>query len=303
MSKSKCSFILRTQSGAVGMASKRESGSGRTTVQSVARAANLLMLVAKGTTDNTGKSLAAAAGLVGPTAHHLLTTLVEEGLLAKDSSARYSLGPQVAVLAEVFARSNEAPEYLAEPLRRLARTTGETAYFGAWHNNEIRMLAMVEGTQPVRVSVAMGEYTHAYARSTGKVLLAYAAPAVRERFLDRTSLVALTPRTIVDREQLAWHFEQIVRNGYAIEQGEFQLGVACVAAPIFMDDFLLGAYALSVPEHRFLASQSMLVDAVCSVATSVSASLSRRTAADSADPSGAGPILGIATEATGGISS
>ena len=95
----------------------------------MARAARLLLRVATRGTNGSCKALATATGLAVPTAHHLLGTLVANGLLVRDASARYQLGPEIAVLADAFQRERSVPEYLLGPLHQLADSTGETTCF------------------------------------------------------------------------------------------------------------------------------------------------------------------------------
>jgi IclR family transcriptional regulator, acetate operon repressor len=224
------------------------------------------MLVAAGETDGTAKELARATRLPAPTAHHLLSTLVDEGVLAKDSKARYLLGTKVAVLADALQRAVTAPEYLLEPLRQLAATTGETSYLAVWRQGDIRVQASVEGSHPVRVSLPLGPYTDAHARATGKLLLAMASPELRSGYLAAHPVRPLTPRTIVDTGRLFDEFERIRARGYAVDSEEFQPGVSCVSAPVVDEGVVVAAYSISVPTGRFQERESYLIDAVVSVA-------------------------------------
>ncbi len=224
------------------------------------------MLVASGETDGTAKELAEAAGIATATTHHLLSTLVHDGVLAKDSKARYFLGTKVAVLADALHRAASSPEYLLEPLRQLAGTTGETAYLAGWRQGEIRVQASVEGHHPVRVSLPLGPYTDAHARATGKLLLALTSEELRRAYLAAHPLRPLTPRTIVDLTRLEAEFEQIRANGYAIDDEQFQAGVSCVAAPVVDEGVVVAAYSISVPTQRFEEGRLRLIDAVLSVA-------------------------------------
>ena len=239
-------------------------------IQSVARAARLLMLVAGGRTEPTAKALARSAGLPVPTAHHLLSTLVDEGLLAKDSKARYLLGVKVAVLADALERAMTPPEYLLEPLSELAVTTGETAYLATWHQGDIRVQASVEGTHPVRVSLPLGPYTDGHARASGKVFLALVSHELRSAYLTSHPPRQLTPHTTVDAARLEEEFEAIRLNGYAIDEEQFQPGVCCAAAPVIEEGFVVATYSISVPTQRFNENRPWLVDAVVTVAKSVS---------------------------------
>ncbi len=239
-----------------------------TRIQSVSRAAALLLLVAEDSTDATGKGLASAAGLAGATAHHLLNTLVDEGLLAKDAAARYSLGPRVALLADAFSRDTRLPQYLREPLERLAELTGDTSYVAGFRQGEIRILGSVEGTRPVRVSVPLnGPYLDAPARATGKLLLALSGPDVFERYL-RTPLRALTPTTITDPDRLRKELAAICERGYALDDEEYQLGVKCISAPVMDGTTVVAAFSVSVPIPRFDDHRDELIAAVLSVSAS-----------------------------------
>jgi IclR family acetate operon transcriptional repressor len=249
-------------------------GQGNARVQSVERAAQLLMLVARGTTNGTGKELAQELGLAVPTAHHLLTTLVAEGLLARTDHARYVLGPQIAMLADAFYREGSPPEALVNSLRQLASSTNETSYVAAWRGSEIRMLASVEGEHALRVSVPTGRYTDAHARATGKALLAFARDEARDAYLRANPLRPLTPHTIIDLAQFLSHLDEIRGQGYAIDEEEFQAGVCCVSAPVLSGGFAIAAFTVSVPASRFAEKRSSLTEAVRAVAESVERSLS-----------------------------
>jgi len=248
-------------------------------IQSVSRAVRLLMLIASGETDGTAKELAKAAGLATPTTHHLLSTLVHERMLAKESTARYVLGTKVAVLADALERAVTAPEYLLEPLRQLAATTGETSYVASWRGGDIRVQASIEGHHPVRVSLPLGPYTDAHARATGKLLLAMTSEEVRRAYLAAHPLRALTPRTITDPTHLEAEFEQIRANGYALDEEQFQPGVSCVAAPVIDERVAVAAYSISAPSPRFAESKLRLIDAVISVAQAATSSASRKASA------------------------
>lgn len=256
----------------------RSWASGATRIQSVSRAASLLLLVAENSTDGSGKTLAAATGLATPTAHHLLNTLVEEGLLAKDSSAKYSLGPRTALLADAFSRDMRLPQYLQEPLKRLAGSTGDTSYVAGFRQGEIRILGSVEGMGPVRVSVPhTGPYLDAPARATGKLLLALSGPDVYERHL-RAPLRPLTPTTITDPDELREEFELILKQGYALDNEEYQAGVKCVSAPMMDGATTVAAFSVSVPTQRFDSHRDELINAVLEVSLSAQTALTAHPA-------------------------
>jgi DNA-binding IclR family transcriptional regulator len=244
-------------------------------VQSVARAARLLLLVAGGQVSPTVTELASEAGLAVPTAHHLLRSLVDSGLLARDADRRYVLGPRVGMLAEAYQRDLDPPAYLLDSLHQLTAATGETSYLMALRNQEIRILASVEGTHPVHVSVPTRPYSDAHARAGGKLMLAFMAEDSRERYLQAHALTPMTARTITDRTLLDEELRAIRGRGYATEDEEFHSGVSCLAAPVLDGGFLIAGYSISVPTNRFHDRKQELTRSLLDVTTAAQRRLLR----------------------------
>ena len=251
-------------------------------IQSVTRAMRLLMLVASGSTDATGKQLARAAELPVPTAYHLLNTLVQAGLLAKDSKARYLLGVKVAVLADSIQRAVTAPEYLLEPLRRLAGN----------NRRDVIRRCLAPGRHPgagvgrraaARPGVAPDRALHRCARpGDWKAAVGARQRGAPRRLSGGPPAQEVTPRTIVDHELLQAELEQIRANGYAIDEQEFQAGVCCAAAPVVDEGVVVATFSISVPAERFRERRHELVDAVVAIASTLTLPAVRDPARQSA---------------------
>jgi len=238
----------------------------KTRIQSVARASRILLWVADQPHGASAKEVAASQGLAVPTTYHLLNTLLDEGLLAKDVRGHYILGRSSAILAQSYLRGKSVPDSLLRGLRSLTMRTGETGYLADWGEHDIRVLASVEGNQMVRVAeVGSGPYEHGHARANGKVLLAYARPEVREAYLRAHPLVPVTPATITDPASLERELEQIVQRGFGYDEEEFATGVSCVAAPVLHRGQLVAALGLSVPTERFRLRRAELTSVLLEV--------------------------------------
>ncbi len=230
-----------------------------TTIRSVARASRMLVLLGEQPEGRTAKHVADELGLPLPTAYHLLGTLVAEGLVAKDSTRRYRLGPALGPIADAFVRQFSPPEYLVAPLHRLAEESGETAYVGSWRHDRIVVLASVEGANAVRVSgTHLGYVESAHARASGKLLLAFATEEVRTAYLRLNPLVPVTQRTIVQPDEFELELERIRQRGYAVDEEEFREGVACLAAPVVESGRAVAAYSVSAPAERFARRRTEL---------------------------------------------
>jgi IclR family acetate operon transcriptional repressor len=246
-------------------------------IQSVSRAVSLLMLVATRKTDGSGKTLAEAANLPIPTAHHLLSTLVAEGLLTRNGHAQYELGPKVAVLSEAIQHDLTAPSYLLNGLTNLVDRTAETCYIAAWRQGEIHLLASMPGRQPVQVAVPTGLYRDAHARASGKLFLAHVDDETRKAYLDSHPMRRLTENTITNRKEFERRLEQVVSDGFAIDEEEYADGVCCVSVPVVSDGTMVAAFSMSVPTQRWLKQKDALITATIESAVSAIAALEDRT--------------------------
>lgn len=252
-------------------AAEQVSGA-KTRIQSVARASQVLLWVADLPHGATAKEIAAARGLALPTTYHLLNTLVDEGLLAKDAERRYILGRSSAIIAQAYLRGKAVPDSFLAALRELARRTGDTAYLADWGEREIRVLASVGGSNMLRVAeVQSGPYEHGHARANGKVLLAFAPPEMRQAYLRSNPLVPLTDATICDPESFEQELARIRERGYAYDEEEFAPGVSCVAAPLLQNGQLIATLGLSVPVARMAKDRAQLTKALLDVAAAATA--------------------------------
>lgn len=233
-----------------------------TTIQSVERAARILLYVA----DNAGvqaTEIATRFELSTPTAHHLLSTLVQEGLLRKDSARRYELGSASERIGEGVARQLRPPAELRHALSELARRTGESCYLTAWRGDRIRVIAVVEGEHAVRVSgLVVGYSDDIHARVGARVMLAHADADLRDWALSGYDYVPLTPNTVRNRSELDGALDLIRTSGVAHDREELRIGVHSISAPVWLDGRVRAALSLTAPVERFRQHEQDYVDAL-----------------------------------------
>ncbi len=224
----------------------------------------MLAFIAEHPRGSTATETARGLGIPLPTAHHVLNTLVYDGLLSKDGKRRYQLGPAVGRLAEAFVAQMSAPEHLIDRLRELADRTGDTAYLSAWRNGDAVLLSIIEGRRAVRVAgLHLGYKGVAHARASGKVLLAFAPEGTLEDYFAEHRIERRTGRTLGGEEELRAELDQARAAGYALDVEEFAEGVACIAAPVADGSLAIG---VSLPIERFREKRQHLIDTVVEVA-------------------------------------
>ena len=232
-----------------------EPAAQRPRVQSAARAVGMLHPLAQSENGLSTREISERVQIGRQATYHLLHTLVATGMLTRDDRNRYLLGLRVGTLAEAFSRQLAPSEHLAPIVRTLSHETGETAYASGWWHGEIMTLSFARGTNPVQAAeVPQGYVGDAHARASGKLLLASAAPAVRDEYLAAHPLRRLTPSTISSRRRLDADFAAIREQGYAVDDEEFAPGLYCIAVP-FDSGYSPFVVAVSGPRERMLAKR------------------------------------------------
>ena len=199
-------------------------------VQSVNRALDILeaLAAAGGTASLT--DLAAACGLPVPTLHRLANTLADRGYLRQGPDRRYSLGSRLVPLG------TDAHALLGERalpvLRGLAELTGESANLAVLTQGRAEYVAQAPGRHTMRTFTEVGNRVALHCTGVGKALLAAIAPAHAVRLLGAGPLEARTAATLTDPAAVRAEIELIRARGYALDEGEMESGVRCVAVGI-----------------------------------------------------------------------
>jgi sugar lactone lactonase YvrE/DNA-binding IclR family transcriptional regulator len=219
--------------------------------QALRRGLSLLDLVA----DAPGlrfSEIAERSGLTKATAHRMLATLAEAGLLRVDERDQsYHLGFKLFEMAhrvwdQFDLRSAAEPE-----LQRLRDLAGETVRLAILDDDEVLYVDQREALHAVRLGNGVGARASAHASGAGKAMLAHLDPLLREQLLNRMRLQRFTPNTITDRGALMQHLDLTKARGYAVSGEEQVVGVSSVAAAILDHRArAIGAVAIVGPSYR-----------------------------------------------------
>jgi DNA-binding IclR family transcriptional regulator len=171
-------------------------------------------------------------GVHKATASRLVATLSERGLLERDPlTDRFRLGFGLIRLAGAAMAGLDIVRVAHPILEELAERTEETVNLGVLTGDAVVYVDQVTGTRSIVAVSWVGRRTPLHCTSNGKVLLAFAEPAARERLLE-TPLAAMTSRTITDPDVLQRQLQDVVRRGYAQTVEELEEGLNAVAAPV-----------------------------------------------------------------------
>jgi IclR family transcriptional regulator, acetate operon repressor len=208
-------------------AGEKAARSGDGGVQSLHRALDLLeALAAAGGTASLGQ-LAAACGLPAPTLHRLARTLADRGYVRHTSDRRYSLGSRLVPLGA--AAHALLGERAMPVLRGLAELTGESANLAVLTAGRAEYVAQAPGRHTMRTFTEVGNRVELHCTGVGKALLAAVLPGEAGRLIGAAPQTARTAASITDRAALDAEVALTRTRGYALDEGEMEVGVRCVA--------------------------------------------------------------------------
>ena len=204
------------------------------------------------------------------TASRLLATLAASHIVERDErSARYRLGARIVGLAASAVARLPVVSQARPDLEHLSVTSSETVNLSILDGAHVVYVDQVTPAQTIVMASWVGRRSPAHASSSGKVMLAFGDPAVRESVL-RGRLEAVTPKTVTDPAKLRTILDQTRRRGYAASTGELEEGLVTLAAPVLVDGRAVAAVSLSGPSRRIPARDvsrlaRLLMDAAAGV--------------------------------------
>ena len=212
------------------------------------------------------------------TAHRLLGTLVARGYASQNpTTGRYLLGYKMLELTSGVQDRLGRLRTAARPhLEAIQDETGETTNLVVLEGRDVVYIESVSGTRSVRLHTEVGRSIPAHTSGAGKALLAWREPEDVATLLDGAPLAPSTPRTLTTLDALQEDLAKIRRRGYATDNEEHELGVACVATPV-LDRARrpIAAISVSGPISRILNTETPdLAGLLREHAEAVSASLS-----------------------------
>jgi DNA-binding IclR family transcriptional regulator len=233
-------------------ATRRGQRCGRSTIQSVDRAARILGALAGGPRRLGVSELAERLDLTRPTVHGLLQTLQAHGFVEQDrDSEKYQLGPGLLYLGNSYLDLSELRSRSILHAERLAQRAGAAVRVGVMHGAEVIVVHHVfSPDRPFQV-LEVGAQLPVHATALGKALLAYVSPNVVDDLLAEAP-AKLTGRTLGPKA-LRDELGAIRERGIARERDEAVLGESSLAGPIFDDaDHAVGAIGVVGDTERIL---------------------------------------------------
>ncbi len=201
--------------------------------------------------------LAKEIGTSKSTIFRFLAQMHSIGILDKDSQTeKYRLGLKLFELGNRVELRTAFVEKTHPALISVAQQIAETVHVAVLKNYQVFYIDKVESPQGLRISTHIGSYKPAHCTALGKILLAFLPKAKQKITLDylfeQNNLAGFTPNTITNRMELEAELEKIQQQRYAIDREEFEVGLICVAIPVFnQNNEVVASLSAAGPANRF----------------------------------------------------
>lgn len=185
------------------------------------------------------------------TLHRQLSNLVEEGLLSLNRDHTYSLGLRLLQFAAKAWAGNRF-RTIAEPhLRTLHEQTGETVHLSVLRGTEMIYLDKVESRQAVRMYSQIGNASPVFCTGVGKAAMAALSDEALESTIGQIVFRRFTEHTLVTPQALKAEIAEIRSTGNAYDREEHEIGIRCVAAPVYsVDRSFVAGISVTGPAYR-----------------------------------------------------
>ncbi|MGN9838021.1 IclR family transcriptional regulator [Nonomuraea sp. H19] len=217
-------------------------------MQSVERALDVLEALAGHGGEAGLSEIAARTGLPYGTIHRLLQTLLARGYVRQESDRRYALG---AGLVRLGGIAESMVGVWAQPyLTKMVELSGETANLAVLEGDFVVYVAQVPSPRRLRMFAEVGRRVLPHSTAVGKVLLADRPATDAVAVFERTGMPRRTPNTITDVTDMLAELDLVKARGYAMDLGEEELGVHCLAVPVWDGGRVVAAMSVSGPAER-----------------------------------------------------
>ena len=215
-------------------------------IKSIAKAIKVINHLAKNREGARTSDIASTLEIDKSVISRILKTLVRYGYAKKSlTDRRYYLGNELLQISQLAIQSLPWKDKVKPFLKELVKKTGECAHLGVLVNDKVLYLDQETNHTPLKVEHEIGARSPLHCTALGKVLLAFGDAEIPK------DLKSYTPRTITNPIILKEHLQQVVTKKYAVDDEEFDIGIRCVAAPLYNGQgSLLAVIGISGPVAR-----------------------------------------------------
>ncbi|NLB47282.1 MAG: IclR family transcriptional regulator [Microbacteriaceae bacterium] len=220
-------------------------------IESVSNATHVLLML-RDRQSIRAVDVATELGVARSTAHRLVSTLQQSGMLRRnDADKSYSAGYALVELGMAVLGEADLHAEIAPILTALAAKTGETAHFLVRKGEEVLFVAVAESSHLIRAASRVGTRLPAHVTAAGRCMLAAMNDEELSLLYPPDKRLSGGSGFIRTTAQLTQDLIAIREQGYAINDAQSEPGLMAVSqAVIDRNGRPLGAISVSGPTDR-----------------------------------------------------
>ncbi|HHV64393.1 MAG TPA: IclR family transcriptional regulator [Peptococcaceae bacterium] len=221
-------------------------------VQTLERSLDILEVLAKSEEPIGVTEIGNRVGLHKSTVHRILQTLCYRGYVEKEKEReRYRLGIKIVELGIRFFNDLEIRKVAASFLADLAKSFDEVVHLVLPDDGEVVYIDKRESSQLVGLHSKVGRRAPMHCTAVGKSILSTLPEEEVRLILKTKGMPGFTHKTITDPDVLLKQLKEFREKGYAMESEENEIGILCIATPIFdYSGRAIAAISVSGPVNR-----------------------------------------------------
>ena len=201
-------------------------------IQVIDRLAALLDAIATNKGVASLKLLSAVTGLHPSTAFRILSSAVHNGLIARNAAGHYGMGSQWRDWGRLL-ESHDDIRVVARPVMEWLRDkVEETVNLTLREGDEVVYVERATPKRMMRVEQVIGSHAPLHVTAVGKLMLGMAGKEAVQDYALRSGLPAYTPNTLTTEARLRTAAARCVKQGYALDDEEAEIGVGCIGVLI-----------------------------------------------------------------------
>lgn len=192
--------------------------------------------------------LAKAVELPASTTLRMLNTLIDMGYAYQDAQTKcYGLSLRFRLIGQQISDHFPLHDIIHPYLLSLSQDTQETCCVANQYGYKIQYFDVANSKSHCAITIRqqIGVTAYMHCTGSGKIFLTSTSMKDLDDLIATEGLPAFTPHTITTRDALLAEVERCKKQGYAYDDEEVELGMRCIAAPIY-DSLGRMAVAMSI---------------------------------------------------------
>ena len=202
-------------------------------IRVLGRAFDILEALSAAMVPMTLSEISGTTGLSKSTVHRILGALCDRSYVYKTDAGSYTIGFKLVEIAGTHIDNLELITEAAPFLSKITRELDLTAHLGILDGADVVYLEKLDGHPNSQLYTQIGHRSPGFCSSIGKCLMAGMSGDELRAVLATCDFKKYTPNTITDRREFISHLKQVRRQGWAMDDEEYEKGHRCIGAAVY----------------------------------------------------------------------